>query len=68
MRQELKQTEATESSLWAKMRQKWVDELWGRGKASYLFVGNQRVHQRSFLILGVFWPPKLKDANQMNLL
>jgi len=55
-------------SAWAKMRQKWVDELWGKAKDSYLFVGNQRVHPRSFLILGVFWPPKLKDTNQMKLL
>jgi hypothetical protein len=64
----LKQGETSEQSLKAKMRQKWVDELWGKGRDSYLFVGNQRVHPRSFLILGVFWPPKPKDANQMKLL
>jgi hypothetical protein len=64
----LKQSEASEHSLWSKMRQKWIDELWGKDKDSYLFVGNQRIHPRSFLILGVFWPPKLKDANQMKLL
>lgn len=64
----LKQSETSEHSLRAKMRQKWIDELWGKDKDSYLFVGNQRVHPRSFLILGVFWPPQPKDSKQMKLL
>ena len=64
----LKQSEASEESLKVKMRQKWVDELWGKSRDSYLFVGNQQIHPRSFLILGVFWPPKPKDENQMKLL
>jgi hypothetical protein len=64
----LKQSEGSEHSLKNKMQQKWVDELWGADKDSYLFLGNQRIHQRSFLVLGVFWPPKPRESNQLKLL
>jgi hypothetical protein len=64
----LKQSETSEHSLWAKMRQKWIDELWSKDKDSYLFVGNQRIHPRSFLVLGVFWPPRPPDSEQMKFL
>jgi len=64
----LRDSESNEKALWAKMRQKWIDELWGQSKDSYLFVGNQRAHPRAFLILGVFWPPKAADSKQMSLL
>lgn len=40
------------------MRQKFEDELWGPGRESVLFVGNQEQHPQSFLVLGVFWPPR----------
>jgi hypothetical protein len=63
----LRESEANDNALWAKMKQKWIDELWGQYKDSYLFVGNQRIHPRSFLILGVFWPPRPKDSKQMKL-
>ena len=48
----LKQSETSEHSLRANMWQKWINELWGKDKDSYLFVGNQRAHPRGFLILG----------------
>jgi len=64
----LRCSEPTESAIHAKLRQKFVDELWGRNKDSYLFVGNQMAHPRSFIVLGVFWPPRLNDERQMRLL
>lgn len=64
----LQESESSEHAIKAKMRQKWIDEIWSRAKDSYLIVGNQRIHPRSFLILGVFWPPKMEDSKQMHLL
>lgn len=64
----LRDSENSDQAVWAKMREKFVDELWARNKDSYLFVGNQRVHPRSFIVLGVFWPPQNPDTRQMKLL
>lgn len=41
-----------------RMKAKFVDELWDPDRDSVLFVGNQEQHPHSFLVLGVFWPPK----------
>lgn len=39
------------------IKKKWLDEMWGENKDSYLIVGS--VHRYpAFVILGVFWPPK----------
>ena len=40
------------------MRRKFEDELWAASRDTVLFVGNQEQHPHSFLILGVFWPPR----------
>lgn len=40
-----------------KITQKWETEMWGENKDSYLIVGT-RFPYASFLVLGVFWPPK----------
>ncbi len=40
------------------MRYKFVDKLWAVDRETELFVGNQEQHPHSFLVLGVFWPPK----------
>ncbi|MBI5394899.1 MAG: hypothetical protein HZA91_06325 [Verrucomicrobia bacterium] len=64
----LRDSETSEQAVRAKMRQKWVEQLWGGDKDSYLFVGNQLAHPRSFIVLGVFWPPKIGDEQQMKLL
>ena len=48
------------------MRQKFVDELWAPDRDTVLFAGNMEQHPRSFLILGVFWPPSA--ALQQSLL
>ncbi|WP_416956726.1 hypothetical protein ACNKF0_06390 [Nocardioides sp. T5] len=39
------------------LRDKWLGELCGPQRDTYFFVGNQHLHQQSYLILGVFWPP-----------
>jgi hypothetical protein len=64
----LRDSEESERAIHDKMRQKFVEELWGRDKDSYLFVGNQLAHPRSFIVLGIFWPPKTDDERQMKLL
>lgn len=40
-----------------KIKQKWQDEMWREDKDSYLIVGNIFPYP-SFIVLGVFWPPK----------
>lgn len=50
--------EESESSALAKVRQKWLDELCAEGKDTHFYVGNTMAHPTSFLVLGVFWPPK----------
>jgi hypothetical protein len=40
-----------------KIRQRFLDEMCSPQKETVFFVGNQHVHPRAFLVLGVFWPP-----------
>jgi hypothetical protein len=47
---------------------KWLDELCGPAKDTAFFVGNQFRHPESFLVLGVFWPPKAsKNGHNLQL-
>ena len=39
------------------LRQKFLDQLCAPTRDTYFFIGNQHQHRRSFLVLGVFWPP-----------
>lgn len=41
-----------------KMREKFCDEIWSDDRDTVLFVGNQIQHPNSFLVIGIFWPPK----------
>jgi hypothetical protein len=41
-----------------RIRQKWVGELCAPSRDVHFFVGNQHLHPASFVVLGVFWPPK----------
>lgn len=41
----------------AKMKNKWLGELWDPKRDSYL-IGGTRHPYPNWLILGVFWPPK----------
>ncbi len=39
------------------LRQKFLGQLCAPARDTYFFLGNQHQHRRSFLVLGVFWPP-----------
>lgn len=52
-----KQAGASDQDLPALLRQKFLDQLCAADRDTYLFLGNQHQHRRSFLVLGVFWPP-----------
>jgi hypothetical protein len=41
------------------IRKKYLEELCGPRRDTYFFVGDMHWHPGSFIILGVFWPPKL---------
>lgn len=43
------------------MRRKWFDQMCGLDRDTALIVGNMHQHPRSFLVLGVWWPPRLPD-------
>jgi hypothetical protein len=40
------------------VRHKFLDEMCGPDKDTCFFVGNMLQHPRSWLVLGVFWPPR----------
>jgi hypothetical protein len=52
-----------EQSAVDRVRHKWLDELCGPSKDTIFFVGNQHQHVASFLVLGVFWPPRTPSQN-----
>jgi hypothetical protein len=41
-----------------KIRQRFLEEMCAETKDTVFFVGNMHQHPKSFLVLGVFWPPK----------
>jgi hypothetical protein len=41
-----------------KIEEKFIVELCGPNKDTHFFVGNHSLHPTSFMVLGVFWPPK----------
>jgi hypothetical protein len=41
-----------------RMRKRWLDEVCGKDRDTAFFVGNMHQHPGSFLILGVWWPPR----------
>jgi hypothetical protein len=47
-----------EATLLNKLHQKWAGQMCGSDRDTYFYVGNVFLHQQSFLVLGVFWPPK----------
>jgi hypothetical protein len=40
------------------IRRKFIDELCAGARDTYFFVGDMHWHPGSFMVLGVFWPPK----------
>lgn len=47
----------------ALIRRKFLDELCGEGKDTHFFVGNMAKRKQNFVVLGVFWPPKDRQAS-----
>jgi hypothetical protein len=48
-----------------RLSQKWIGELCAPGRDTAFIVGNMHQHPRSFLVLGVWWPPR--QAEQLAL-
>jgi hypothetical protein len=46
-----------------RIRDHWLNDLCSESKDTIFFVGNQHQHLRSFLVLGVFWPPKIESPD-----
>lgn len=44
------------------VRERWLNEVAGRDKDVVLFCGNMHQHLGSFLVLGVFWPPRRAEG------
>jgi hypothetical protein len=59
-----------DSRLRSLLREKFLDQMCAPTRDVYFYVGNQHQHPRSFLVLGVFWPPagsdpRTSDANRL---
>jgi hypothetical protein len=50
-----------------RIRRKWLGELCGGDKDVHFFVGNQHQHPTSFLVLGVYYPPKQQSPSSEQL-
>jgi hypothetical protein len=42
----------------AELRRKFLDEMCAPGRDVVFYVGNQAKRQQTFMVLGVFWPPR----------
>lgn len=40
------------------IKDKFIGEIFSKKRDSYFYTGNLNRHHRSFILLGVFWPPK----------
>lgn len=47
-----------------KIRDKYLHELCGTDRDTHFFVGNHSQHPQSFLVLGVFWPPRASSREE----
>jgi hypothetical protein len=54
----LRATAGGPNEIKAKIRQKYFGELCGDTKDTHIFVGNHSRYPITFMVLGVFWPPK----------
>lgn len=53
----VRRSHSSSADIERKIHKKFFEELCGPGKDTYFFTGNMAAHRKSFLILGVFWPP-----------
>jgi hypothetical protein len=49
-----------------RLRKRWLDDLCAADRDTAFFVGNQHLHPRSFMVLGVWWPERVPE--QLGLL
>ncbi|HWE00894.1 MAG TPA: hypothetical protein VG326_00690 [Tepidisphaeraceae bacterium] len=54
----VKRSSQDENEVKQKLRQKFLDQLCGPGRSTSFFVGSHSRYPATFMILGVFWPPK----------
>jgi hypothetical protein len=52
----------------AKIRAKYLDQICGSKRDTFLFVGNHSRFPNTFMVLGVFWPPKPTDRDRQKAL
>jgi hypothetical protein len=50
-----------------RVREKWLGQLCSPDRDTAFFVGNQHQHPTSFLVLGVWWPPRKPDQLSLSL-
>jgi hypothetical protein len=51
----------TEAELIEKLRERFLIQMFSSERDTMFFVGNQHLAPKSFLVLGVFWPPKIES-------
>jgi hypothetical protein len=60
-------TQYPERERLSKIRDKWLGDLCGGERDTHFFVGNQHLFPNSFVVLGVFYPPKVVDSSPEQL-
>lgn len=50
-----------------RIRTKFYNQLCGGDRDPYFFLGNQKLHLQSFLVLGVFWPRRRRPGESEQL-
>lgn len=60
-----KRSSASEQERVEKVRSKWLNELANPDKDVVFFAGNMASYPRSFLVLGVYYPPQIATAQQL---
>jgi hypothetical protein len=46
------------------VRQRWLHQVCGPKREPYFFVGNLKRRPQAFVIIGVFWPPKVIERDE----
>lgn len=50
---------ATESEACAKVKEKFLDQLCDAARDTHFYVGTVLAHPKSWVVIGVYWPPKV---------
>lgn len=57
----VRDSQRTSHEIAEKIRKKFLGELCAKGRDTHFFVGNHSLYPGTFMVLGVFWPPKSKQ-------